>query len=65
LLSFDYISPTYKEAIERFEFNNTPDEKSVEMFLKEKALHLHEMQNAITRLYFDEDQNLVGFFYFT
>jgi DNA-binding XRE family transcriptional regulator/ribosomal protein S18 acetylase RimI-like enzyme len=62
LLSFDYISSEYKEEIERFEFKNTPDERSVEMFLKEKALHLHEMQTAITRLYFDEDQNLVGFF---
>ena len=34
----------------------------VEFFLKEEALRLHDLQSAITRLYFDENQNLVGYF---
>lgn len=62
MLTFDFISSKYIENIERFEFENTPDEMSVESYLKEKALRLHELQTAITRLYFDANQNVVGFF---
>ncbi|MEK4008331.1 GNAT family N-acetyltransferase [Paenibacillus sp. FSL H3-0333] len=62
MLNFDFLSDKYSDDIKAFQFNDTPDEISVGDFLKEKALNLHRCQSAITRLYFDEDQNLVGFF---
>ncbi|WP_433945347.1 GNAT family N-acetyltransferase [Paenibacillus sp. SN-8-1] len=61
MLNFDYISHSYIKDIQEFELCNTPDEQSVEMFLKEKALKLHDLQTAVTRLYFS-DEKLVGFF---
>lgn len=62
MLNYDYISEKYEKELQGFKFRNTPDELSVELYLKEKALNLHQFQSARTRLYFDEDQNLVGFF---
>lgn len=59
MLTFEYIKPEHKSLIETFE---CPDEPSVELFLKEKASELHQLRSAITRLYFDKHQNLVGYF---
>lgn len=59
MLTYKYISPDYKELIDGF---SCPDEISVELFLKEQALKLHQLRSAVTRLYFDENQNLVGYF---
>jgi hypothetical protein len=59
MLTFQYIAPQHAEMIQGFQ---CPDERSVEMFLKEQALNLHQLRSAITRLYFDENQNLVGYF---
>ena len=59
LTSRDYIKPEHKELIDGFVCY---DEPSVELFLKEHALQLHRYQSARTRLYFDENQNLIGFF---
>lgn len=59
MLTFEYIQPHHTSVIEGFQ---CPDEPSVERFLKEKALMLHKLRSAVTRLYFDENQNLVGYF---
>lgn len=62
MLIYDDISSKYIKDIEGLSFAQTPDEMSVENFLKEKALLLHELQTARTRLYFDDNDKLVGFF---
>jgi ribosomal protein S18 acetylase RimI-like enzyme len=62
LLSFDFISNEYSKEIEAFHFNKTVDEMNVEKFFKEQALHLHQLQTVVTRLYFNESDQLVGFF---
>jgi GNAT superfamily N-acetyltransferase len=54
---FQYINIECKNVVEQF----SSGEPSVDLFLKEKALKYHKMQSAITRLYFDEGQNLIGF----
>ena len=59
LAKVDFINIKYKEDIENF---SCSDELQVEQFLKEEAQHLHDSRTAITRLYFDENQNLVGYF---
>lgn len=59
MLTFQYIEPQHADIIQGFECS---DEPSVEYFLKEQALNLHQLRSAVTRLYFDENQNLVGYF---
>jgi ribosomal protein S18 acetylase RimI-like enzyme len=59
MLTYKYISLEDKNAVEGF---NCSDEISVELFLKEQAFKLHALRSAVTRLYFDENQNLVGYF---
>jgi ribosomal protein S18 acetylase RimI-like enzyme len=59
MLYYEYISSDHTELIQNF---FCEDAAIVEEFLKEEALKLHVLQTAITRLYFDEHQNLVGFF---
>lgn len=61
MLTFDYISSVYINNLNEFEFESS-DENLIKEFLLTKALYFHELQTAITRLYFDENQNLVGFF---
>lgn len=58
-LAWEYISAEHKELIENFECQ---DESDVSLFLKEEALRFHLLNMARTRLYFDEDHNLVGYF---
>lgn len=59
MLQFQYINDTHKDIISNFQ---CADEPSVAEFLREQALSLHQSNCAITRLYFDENQNLIGFF---
>lgn len=59
MLKYQYIEPKHSEIIQGFQ---CPDEPSVAEFLKEHALNLHQLRSAVTRLYFDENQNLVGYF---
>lgn len=59
MLTFQYIEPQHTDIIQSFQCS---DEISVELFLKEQALKLHQLRSAITRLYFDDNQNLVGYF---
>ncbi|CAG7638983.1 hypothetical protein PAESOLCIP111_03997 [Paenibacillus solanacearum] len=59
MLTFNNISSEIKELIDGFDCS---DEISVEFFLKEQALKLHQLRSAVTRLYFDVNQNLVGYF---
>jgi hypothetical protein len=59
MLTYKNISSDYQELIDGFDCS---DEISVEFFLKEQALKLHQLRSAVTRLYFDENQNLVGYF---
>jgi ribosomal protein S18 acetylase RimI-like enzyme len=59
MLRFQYLNENHKEIIDDFQ---CLDEPSVSEFLKEQALTLHQSNCAITRLYFDEYQNLIGFF---
>lgn len=61
MLTFDYISSSYTGHLNNFQFGSF-DENTIKEFLLTKALYFHELQTATTRLYFDEDQNLVGFF---
>jgi GNAT superfamily N-acetyltransferase len=55
----EFISEIHREKIDNF---NCSDEPSVEAFLKENAMKLHYCNAANTRLFYDEDNNLVGFF---
>lgn len=59
IVNVDFINTKYKEDIENF---NCSDELQVELFLKEEAQQLHDSKTAITRLYFDENQNIIGYF---
>jgi ribosomal protein S18 acetylase RimI-like enzyme len=59
MLTYKNISSDYQDVIDGFV---CPDEISVELFLKEKALKLHQLRSAVTRLYFDENQKIVGYF---
>lgn len=58
-LTFEELTPKHSELINRFECD---DEPSVALFLREEALNYHQLNMAKTRLYFDENHNLVGFF---
>lgn len=58
-LTYEYISEDHLETILKFDCS---DEISVERFLKEEAFSLHKFQTAITRLYFDNENHLVGYF---
>ncbi|MBY0217910.1 GNAT family N-acetyltransferase [Paenibacillus illinoisensis] len=62
MLNWDDISREYQSEIENFQMLNTPDERNVRAFLQNCALELHERQTAVTRLYFDQEDKLVGFF---
>ncbi|MUT67855.1 GNAT family N-acetyltransferase [Paenibacillus sp. NEAU-GSW1] len=59
LLTCEVISDEHMEEVRNFKCS---DEISVENFLKEQALKLQYMNSAVTRLYFDESQNLIGYF---
>ncbi|MFC3883764.1 GNAT family N-acetyltransferase [Bacillus songklensis] len=55
----DLLTEDHYEVIQTFKCG---DESSVETFLKEEALSLQRYNMAITRLFFDGNQNLVGYF---
>ncbi|MFC4767994.1 N-acetyltransferase [Effusibacillus consociatus] len=59
MLTFQYLNEDHKELIDVF---RCEDEVGVELFLKEYAINLQHLGPAITRLYFDDHQNLVGYF---
>lgn len=59
MLDFEYIQPKHIELVSKF---NCSDELNLETFLKEQALKFHQLRSAVTRLYFDENQNLIGYF---
>lgn len=59
MLTFEYISPEHQQVIQEF---NCADEIRIELFLKEQAIKLQQLRSAVTRLYFDENHNLVGYF---
>ncbi|WP_139492285.1 GNAT family N-acetyltransferase [Brevibacillus dissolubilis] len=59
MLAYDLINSKYVEKINGFLCS---DEPSIEHFLKHDALRLHQNKFAVTRLYFDENENLIGFF---
>ena len=59
MLGCEFISDEHRTAIEGFQCS---DEVSVANFLKEQAFGLHHVNSAITRLYFDSNRNLVGYF---
>lgn len=54
-----FISEEYRDSIENF---TCTDEPSVEIFLKEYALKYHQNNLAKTRLYFNENRELIGYF---
>lgn len=58
-LRFEFIDDKHKVAIDNFVCEEAP---GVELFLKEYAFRLHKLNSAITRLYFDDTENLVGYF---
>lgn len=59
MLDWEYLSDEHKEQIDEFRCS---DEDGIECFLKERAFQLHHVNSAITRLFFDEDRNFVGYF---
>ncbi len=59
MLHCEFISEEHQQAIQNFDCS---DEISVATFLKEHAYGLHQTSSAITRLFFDEDRNLIGYF---
>ncbi|MDM5339679.1 GNAT family N-acetyltransferase [Fictibacillus enclensis] len=54
-----FISEEHREKVELF---TCSDEESVGEFLKENALKLHMCNTASTRLFFDQQDNLIGYF---
>lgn len=54
-----YLKPEHKNVIEKFDCS---DEPNVEIFLKEYALEYQQTGSAVTRLYFDYEDNLIGYF---
>lgn len=59
MLNCEFISDEHKGAVEGFDCS---DEISVGTFLKEEAFRLHQINSAITRLFFDDNRNLIGYF---
>ncbi|MBO8172442.1 MAG: GNAT family N-acetyltransferase [Bacillaceae bacterium] len=59
MFTFEYIDERHREKIESFDCD---DEPLVQNFLREDALRFHQYNTAITRLYFNENQELIGFF---
>ncbi|RIX59279.1 GNAT family N-acetyltransferase [Paenibacillus nanensis] len=58
MLLWEYIDAKHLPAIENFECT---DEPSIKTYLIEEALKFHEMNLAKTKLFFDRENNLVGF----
>lgn len=58
-LSFAYLHECPTHILQTFVCSDEPD---LETFLKEEAVTLHFLNTAITRLYFDEQHNLIGYF---
>lgn len=54
-----FISTDLQSSISDFKYS---DEPAVENFLKNEALNLHKTNTANTRLFFDLEGNLVGYF---
>ncbi|HDR5354194.1 TPA: GNAT family N-acetyltransferase [Bacillus thuringiensis] len=58
-LTIESLQEEHLDVIQQFVCE---DESEVEEFLKEKAMIYHLRNMARTRLFFDEDHNLVGYF---
>jgi GNAT superfamily N-acetyltransferase len=58
-LNDEVLSPIHIPIIEKFQCEK---EKGVEEFLKEHALRLQQYNMAMTRLFFNENRELVGYF---
>lgn len=59
MLQWEYIDEKHRSLIENF---RCEDEPTVSKFLRDEALDCHIMNTAKTRLYFDSEGNLVGYF---
>ncbi|WP_397361881.1 GNAT family N-acetyltransferase [Paenibacillus sp.] len=59
MLTSRYIQEGDQSLLEQFQCD---DEVTVRKFLTEEALNLHLLNLASTRLYFNEEGNLVGYF---
>lgn len=59
MLQWEYISDKHQELISNFECE---DEPSVKDFLVNDALKYHNLNVAKTKLYFDNEDNFVGYF---
>lgn len=55
----EYLKSEYLDKLLNFQCS---DEEQVEFFLKEEALNLMERNLVRTRLFFDQDENLIGFY---
>lgn len=58
-LSFEYLSDHHNQHIFDFECE---DEIIVSNFLKEDAIKFQITKSTVTRLYFDQDEQLIGYF---
>ncbi|MED1539104.1 GNAT family N-acetyltransferase [Bacillus pseudomycoides] len=59
LLTIETLQEEHKEVIENF---TCTDESDVEEFLKEDAMMYQNTNMAKTRLFFDDNHNLIGYF---
>lgn len=59
MLTFEYISDEHHDLIKQFSCNNA---EQIETFLKEEVIILQYHNTVRTRLYFDDEDNFVGFF---
>lgn len=57
-LTIESLQEEHLDVIQQFVCKDEPE---VEEFLKEKAMIYHLRNMARTRLFFDEDHNLVGY----
>jgi GNAT superfamily N-acetyltransferase len=55
----EYLSNKHLPRLQEFQ---CPDEITVERFLREEAYNLMERNLVRTRLFFDENQNIIGFY---
>lgn len=59
MLTFEYLTDEHNDLIKQFSCN---DAEQIETFPKEESIILQYHSTVRTRLYFDEEDNFVGYF---
>lgn len=58
----EWLNITHTDQINHFHCVDDDEDNHVQLFLQEQALDLMERNLVRTRLFFDENQNLIGFY---